>query len=81
MTLRLMASQTEITIELYWLHLMAAEGRHSSVTAYTAVRNYNRQLNSFASIECFGPLFHVVGHRESGKQENGSLNTGKNRIK
>ena len=30
---------------------MAAEGRHSSVTAYTAVRNYNRQLNSFASIK------------------------------
>ena len=36
--------------KIYWLHLMAAEGRHSSVTAYTAVRNYNRQLNSFASI-------------------------------
>ncbi len=37
--------------QIYWLHLMAAEGRHSSVTAYTAVRNYNRQLNSFASIK------------------------------
>ena len=36
--------------QLYWLHLMAAEGRHSSVTAYTTVRNYNRQLNSLASI-------------------------------
>ena len=42
---------------------MAAEGRHSSVTAYTAVRNYNRQLNSFASINTvFFRYFQLDSH-------------------